>query len=207
MVENQLAARGITDPAVLAAMREIPREKFVPHALVERAYQDSPLTIPEEQTISQPYIVALMAAALRLRPGDRVLEVGTGSGYAAAVLARIVGHVFTIERHAALVDLARRQLADAGVTGVELRCGDGTLGWPEHAPFDAIVVAAGAPRVPPALLAQLALGGRLVMPVGPEDAQQLLRFTRTGPDTLRREDLGPVRFVPLVGGGQQVLRG
>ena len=200
MVRTQIAARGIRDPAVLAAMRAVPREAFLPPELSEFAYEDHALPIEEGQTISQPYIVALMTAALELRPGDRVLEIGTGSGYAAAVLGRIAKEVYSIERHAALADLAAARLRTLGLDNVHVLHGDGTLGWAERAPYDAIVVAAGGPDVPDALLAQLAVGGRLVIPVGEDKAlQTLVRITRAADGTLRREELGDVRFVPLIG--------
>src|SRR5262245_2272925 len=199
MVERQIAGRGVRDPAVLSAMRSVPRERFLPPHLEEFAYQDSPLPIEQGQTISQPFIVALMAEALELDPGDRVLEIGTGSGYAAAVLARLAREVYTVERHAELVESARILLGELGFDNVFVRHGDGTLGWPEHAPYDAIVVAAGGPRIPETLLAQLAPGGRLVIPVGEEKAQELVRITRRADGTFEREELGGVRFVPLIG--------
>jgi protein-L-isoaspartate(D-aspartate) O-methyltransferase len=199
MVDRQIAARGVRDPAVLAAMRSVPRERFLPAHLEEFAYQDSPLPIEQGQTISQPFIVALMAEALQLDAGDRVLEIGTGSGYAAAVLARVAREVYTVERHGELAESARIRLGELGFDTVSVRHGDGTLGWPEHAPYDAIVVAAGGPRVPEALLAQLAPGGRLVIPIGEEKAQELVRVTRRADGTFEREDLGAVRFVPLIG--------
>ena len=200
MVKTQIAARGVRDPRVLAAVGAVPRERFVSEELAEFAYEDAPLPIEAEQTISQPYIVALMAAALELRGGERVLEIGTGSGYAAAVLGRLAAEVYTIERHEALADLARRRLDTPEYRNVHVRHGDGTLGWAEHAPYDAIVVAAGGPDVPPALREQLAIGGRLVMPVGATPRlQTLVRVRRTGPDAYEREDLGECRFVPLIG--------
>jgi protein-L-isoaspartate(D-aspartate) O-methyltransferase len=200
MVDRQILARGVQDPAVLSAMRRVPREAFVPRYLSRRAYADQPLPIGEGQTISQPYIVATMTESLRLREGDRVLEIGTGSGYAAAVLAEIAGEVYTIERLARLAESARRRLAYLGYTNVHVRHGDGSLGWAEYAPFDAIVVTAGGPEVPPSLLAQLAVGGRLVMPVGASAlAQQLVRVVRTGETSYEREELGDVAFVPLIG--------
>jgi protein-L-isoaspartate(D-aspartate) O-methyltransferase len=200
MVEEQLAARGIRDPLVLAAMGTVPREKFVSARQAPFAYDDEPLPIGEGQTISQPYIVARMTEALALGRADRVLEVGTGSGYGAAVLAEIAAEVYTVERLAALADRARRRLADLGYARVRVLTGDGTLGWPAHAPYDAIVVTAGGPRVPPALLDQLAIGGRLVMPVGAAGYDQyLVRVVRVAADDYRREELDPVAFVPLVG--------
>ena len=199
MVERQLAARGIADPAVLDAMRRVPREQFVPEALRREAYADAPLPIEAGQTISQPYIVALMAEAARLMPTDKVLEVGAGSGYATAVLSLLVAKVFAIERHQTLADSARERLQRLGYRNVELRCGDGSAGWPEAAPFDAILVAAGGPAVPQALRAQLALHGRLVMPVGTSLHQRLVKVTRTGETDWREEDLGGVTFVPLIG--------
>lgn len=200
MVERDLVARGLQDPAVLAAMREVPRERFVDPGMEDAAYQDSPLPIGERQTISQPYIVALMAEAARLRPDDSVLEVGTGSGYAAAVFAQIAAQVRTIERHATLAHGAERRFAELGYGNIHVRVGDGSRGWPEHAPYDAIIVAAGAPEPPRALREQLAVGGRLVLPVGKlHFGQRLVRITRTGPDDFAHQDLGGVSFVPLVG--------
>ena len=199
MVRRHLQARGIHDPRVLAAMRIVKRESFIPAELAEFAYEDSPLPIAVGQTISQPYIVALMAEALRLEPGDRVLEIGTGSGYAAAVLAEVAARVYTIERHAELANTARARLAELGYRNIDVRCGDGTLGWAEHAPYQAIVVAAGGPEIPRPLLGQLAVGGRLVIPIGDARTQELVRVTRTGPEQYDREDLGGVRFVPLIG--------
>ncbi len=199
MVERQIRARGVHDARVLAAMNAVPREAFLPADLEEFAYDDRPLPIASGQTISQPYVVALMTEALELTGKETVLEIGTGSGYAAAVLAECAAKVYTIERHAELAEVASQRLAEQGFDNVEVRCGDGTLGWPEHAPFDAIVVAAGGPDVPRALLDQLAVGGRLVIPVGTSRAQQLVRVTRKSPTELYREDLGAVQFVPLVG--------
>jgi protein-L-isoaspartate(D-aspartate) O-methyltransferase len=199
MVERQLAARGIADPRVLAAMRTVPREWFVPARLREFAYADSPLPIESGQTISQPWIVARMAEAAQIRASDRVLEIGTGSGYAAAVLGAVADRVYSIERHADLATTARERLAALGYDNVSVRDGDGTRGWPEAAPFDAILVAAGGPRVPDALRRQLAIGGRLVIPVGDAGAQDLLRITRTGEARFDEEDLGGVLFVPLIG--------
>ncbi len=200
MVDVDLAGRQITDPLVLDAFRSVPREGFVPEALDEFAYDDTPLPIGEGQTISQPYIVALTVQSLRLRGGERVLEVGTGSGYAAAILSRIAGRLYTVERVADLAATAKERLARLGFTNVEVLHGDGSLGWPEHAPYDAIAVAAGGPSPPPALLAQLAIGGRMVIPVGPDvSSQVLVRITRESAADYRQEPLSDVRFVPLIG--------
>jgi protein-L-isoaspartate(D-aspartate) O-methyltransferase len=200
MIEHQLVARGLRDQAVLDAVNAVPREEFVPADLIEFAYRDSPLPIEASQTISQPFIVAMMTAALELKPTDRVLEVGTGSGYAAAVLAQIAQEVYTIDRHQILVDTARKRLDDLGFDNIGVLHGDGTLGWPEHAPFDAIVVAAGGPEVPATLKEQLAIGGRIVIPVGATLAsQKLLRIRRVSKDEYQEEDMGAVRFVPLIG--------
>jgi len=200
MVERQIAARGVHDPRVLAAMRKVPREAFLPEPMRDLAYEDAPVPIAAEQTMSQPYIVALMAQALLLQGGDNVLEIGAGSGYAAAVLGEIAGHVTTVERIAALADAAAAKLAALGYGDVDVHRGDGTRGWPAAAPYDAIVVAAGGPQVPESLKAQLKIGGRLVMPVGADQhAQQLVRLTRLGSADFKREHLGDVRFVPLLG--------
>lgn len=200
MLDYQLRARGIDSPLVLAAMGQVRREAFVPERLRESAYDDSPLPIAAGQTISQPLIVAMMVEALQLQGGERVLDVGTGSGYAAAVLACIAETVYSIERIDELAALAAEALQAEGFDNVKLRLGDGTLGWPEAAPFDAINVAAGAPVVPEALRQQLAIGGRLVLPVGSKQAgQQLLRITRISADEFTTEELAAVRFVPLIG--------
>ncbi len=200
MVDLQIDARGIRDPAVLAAMREVPRHEFVAASLRQEAYDDTPLPIEERQTISQPYIVALMLDAARIGPGDRVLEVGAGSGYASAVASRLAEHVDAIERHPRLVQLARERLARLGFANVAVHQGDGSTGWRAGAPYDAIVVAAAGPRVPEALREQLAPGGRLVMPVGGEHgAQRLVRLVREADDRFAETDLGAVMFVPLVG--------
>ncbi|MEH3120275.1 MAG: protein-L-isoaspartate(D-aspartate) O-methyltransferase [Methylorubrum populi] len=209
MVETQLIARGLRDAAVLDAMRAVPREAFVAAGLGEDAYGDGPLPIGEGQTISQPAVVALMIEALALQPGDRVLEIGAGCGYAAAVLARTGARVFAIERHPALGQAARERLAALGFASVELRIGDGGDGWPEAAPFDAILVSAAGSTVPEVLKGQLREGGRLVIPVGPLGGQTLLRLTRRGPDRFESQDFGPVSFVPLlrgVGGGGGEMR-
>lgn len=200
MIDYQLVARGLRDQTVLNAVSAVLREKFIPTDLVEFAYNDSPLPIAASQTISQPYIVALMTAALELKPDERVLEVGTGSGYAAAVLAEIAKEVYTIERHKILANTARKRLEELGYKNIQVLYGDGTLGWPEHAPFDAIVVAAGGPDVPETLKQQMAIGGRLVIPVGASlHAQRLVRVRRISEDEYKEEDLGSVRFVPLIG--------
>lgn len=200
MVESQIAARGVRDGRVLQAMRNVPRELFVPEEFADQAFADRPLPILEGQTISQPYVVAWMTEALLPQPGERMLEIGAGSGYAAAVLSRLVDEVYTIERHPTLARLAGRRLESLGFRNILVRLGDGTLGWPEFAPFDGIVVAAGGPEVPRPLLDQLAVGGRLVIPVGPTlDSQSLVRVTRLPGGRFRDEDLGGVRFVPLVG--------
>lgn len=201
MVTWQLKARDITDPRVLAAMEKVPRHKFVAAFLAPLAYLDQPLPIGSGQTISQPYIVALMTQWAQVRPGDKVLEVGTGSGYQAAVLAELTERVFTVELLPELAESAHRRLQELGYGAVRVRCGDGYLGWPEEAPFDAILVTAAAPEVPPALKEQLKEGGRLVIPVGPAHrVQHLLRLRRSG-EELREEERLPVRFVPLVKGG------
>src|SRR4051812_13356927 len=200
MVAVQIAGRGVRDRYVLDAMRRVPREAFVQPGFEEFAYEDGPLPIGGGQSISQPYIVALMIEAAEVRPGDRVLEVGAGSGYAAAVMSQIADRVYAIERVPSLGEAARCRFERLGYDNIELRVGDGTTGWPETAPFDAILVAAGGPDVPPALKEQLAIGGRLVIPVG-EDLhdQSLLKLTRTSETAFEAEDLGAVRFVPLIG--------
>ena len=201
MVRRQLAARGLSDPALLAAFRAIPRERFVPQQQRHRAYDDSALPIEAGQTISQPYIVALMLHAAALSPDDHVLEVGAGSGYAAAVLGRLVRSVVAVERHAELARLAADRMATLGCGNVEIAHGDGMLGYPPHAPYDAILCAAANPDVPDAWVEQLAPGGRIVMPLGEHHgAQQLVRLTRTKEGRLREERLDPVRFVPLLSG-------
>jgi len=194
-----IAARGVTDPHVLEAMRTVPREAFVPEPLAAFAYEDAPLPIEAGQTISQPFIVALMIEAAAIQPGDCVLEIGAGSGYSAAVMSRIADRVHAIDRHQELADLASERLARLGYDNVVIQTGDGTKGWPEKAPFDVIVVTAGGPSVPRPLCEQLAIGGRLIIPVGDAEQQNLLRITRTGPDDFEETDLGGVRFVPLIG--------
>lgn len=198
MVADQLAARGIRDEAVLAALRRIPRERFVPPHQRTYAYADSALPIDCGQTISQPYMVARMTELLALRPEHTVLEIGTGSGYQTAVLAGLVRHVYTIEWHLKLMNQAAQRLEELDLKNVTFRCADGSVGWPERAPFDAILVTAGAPDVPPPLGDQLAVGGRLVAPIGPTGDQTLVRVART-PSGLRREELMKCRFVKLLG--------
>lgn len=202
MIERHLRARGINDERVLDAMRRVPREHFVGVELAEFAYEDSPLPIEEGQTISQPFIVAAMTEALELKPGDKVLEVGTGSGYAAAVLSELAGEVYTVERIKSLAHLSAERFVKHGYNNIHVLHGDGTLGWPEHAPFDAIVVTAGGPEVPRTLVEQLAIGGRLVIPTGDTPREQaLMRVRRVSEHEAVRENLGAVRFVPLIGAG------
>jgi protein-L-isoaspartate(D-aspartate) O-methyltransferase len=197
MVHEQIASRGIHDAATLEAMRTVPRHLFVPPSQAAEAYEDHPLPIGHDQTISQPYIVAFMTEALRLRGGEKVLEVGTGSGYQAAVLSRIAARVFSIEIVAPLADEAGARLRALGYDNVVVRAGDGYAGWPEESPFDAIIVTAAAPRVPPALKEQLRDGGRLVIPVG-DESQDLILVTRRA-DRFEERRLIPVRFVPMTG--------
>jgi protein-L-isoaspartate(D-aspartate) O-methyltransferase len=200
MVEVQIAGRGVRDPAILAAMRKVPRHAFVPAHLARSAYEDGPLPIGEDQTISQPYIVAAMIAAVRPESHERALEIGTGSGYSAAVLASIVAEVYTIERLAGLAAAARQRLAELGYRNVHVREANGTLGWPDHAPYDVIIVTAGGPTVPSSLLEQLTVGGRLVMPVGSwRLGQRLMRVVRTGANDYHHTELEDVVFVPLIG--------
>lgn len=199
MVDIHLAGRGIRDERVLAAMRAVPRERFVGEGLEEFAYEDSALPIEDEQTISQPYIVAAMIEAAEIAPGGRVLEVGAGSGYAAAVIGRIAGEVIAIERHARLGKLAAARMASLGYDNVDIRVGDGTKGSPEEAPFDAILVSAGGPGVPESLREQLAVGGHLIIPVGDPGDQKLCKVSRVREDRFETENLGGVMFVPLIG--------
>jgi protein-L-isoaspartate(D-aspartate) O-methyltransferase len=200
MVEEQLSYRGIYDPRVLQAMGEVPRDHFVDDDLADSAYADQPLPIGFGQTVSQPYIVALMAEFARIGPEDSVLEVGAGSGYAAAVLGKLARSVIAIERVPDLAERARNKLAELGIDNVRVIEGDGTLGWPEGAPYDAIIAAASGRDVPLSFLQQLSPGGRVVMPIGaPGDIQSLIAVTRQEDGTLERRELGQVRFVPLVG--------
>ncbi len=202
MVERQIVSRGVKDPRVLAAMREVPREKFLPESRQGAAYEDGAQSIGEGQTISQPYVVAWMVEALALGEDDRVLEVGAGSGYAAAVLSLLAREVYAVERLPALAESAKQRLDELGYDKVELRCADGTLGWEDHAPYDAILVSAGAPEVPANLLDQLKEGGRLVVPVGENKRiQRLLRYVRKDGSDFDHRELGKVQFVPLIGCG------
>ena len=201
MVETQIEARGISDARVLRAMGVIPRHLFVDEGLIEQAYNDSPLPIGEHQTISQPYIVALMTQALELKGRERVLEIGTGCGYQTAVLASLADRVFSVERIASLAASARKILDKLNFYNVAIRVGDGSYGWREEAPFDAIITTAGAPEIPQYLVEQLAAGGRMVVPVGGRDVQTLYKLTRSAenPQEIKKEDLGGCRFVSLIG--------
>ena len=201
MVDTQLRARGITDNRVLEAMETIPRHLFIDEALQDQAYSDTPLPIEAGQTISQPYIVALMTEALEIKGTEKILEIGTGSGYQTAILARLADRVFSIERIASLAGKARRILDELKYFNVASRVGDGTYGWREESPFDAVLVAAGAPRIPRILVEQLASGGRLVVPVGSRHTQELIKVTRLSQDIndIRQENLGGCRFVDLIG--------
>jgi protein-L-isoaspartate(D-aspartate) O-methyltransferase len=201
MVDSQIRSRGIRDERVLRAMEKIPRHLFIDEGLIDQAYNDNPLPIGEKQTISQPYIVALMTEALELKGREKVLELGTGSGYEAAILAELADRVFTIERIASLAQKARKLLESLNYYNVVIRVGDGTYGWREESPFDAIAVSAGSPSIPRMLVEQLAIGGRLVIPVGGRYSQSLIKLTRLSenPDDVKREDLGGCRFVNLIG--------
>jgi protein-L-isoaspartate(D-aspartate) O-methyltransferase len=199
MISDHLRGRDILDPDVLAAFASVPRDRFVPAELLDHAYDDTPLPIGSGQTISQPYIVAITAQSLALTGSERVLEIGTGSGYAAAILGQLAREVHTVERIEELARTAAQRLVALDIDNVHVHHGDGTLGWPANAPYEAIAVAAGAPRPPPALLEQLTVGGRLVVPTGSADAQRLVRITRLAHDQYSEEDLGDVRFVPLLG--------
>ncbi|MCE5318895.1 MAG: protein-L-isoaspartate(D-aspartate) O-methyltransferase [Parachlamydia sp.] len=199
MVEHQISRRGVKDPATLKAMRDVPRHLFVPPDMQQYAYQDSPLPIGMDQTISQPYIVALMTEVAQLTPEARVLDIGTGSGYAAAVLACIASEVYSIERIEPLAQNAAALLKELGYHNVTVKAGDGTLGWPEAGPFDAIIVTAGAPVVPESFKSQLKEGGRVVIPVGDALSQQLVRLRKGPKGDYTRELIEHVRFVPLIG--------
>jgi len=199
MIDAQLRRRGISNVSVLRAMEAVPRERFVAPGSEEFAYEDSPLMIGQGQTISQPYIVALMLQHAAIEPDDIVLEVGTGSGYAAAVMSQLAKHVSTIERHASLTEMAQSRFRELGYDNIEAKTGDGTKGWPEAGPFGAILVAAAAGDIPVALTEQLDIGGRLIIPVGDTQPQRLLKVTRTSATTFEEQDLGGVLFVPLVG--------
>lgn len=200
MVERQIASRGITDPKILEAFRAVPREEFLSEEYRDVAYGDHPLPIEAGQTISQPYIVALMIKAAEVKPGDKVLEVGAGSGYAAAVISRIASEVIAIERQSELVEVASERMRRLGYDNVRIVEGDGTRGWPDEAPFDAILAAASGSHVPPPWVEQLAERGRIVMPVGdPGWVQKLVKVTKGPAGNLITEDLGAVRFVPLIG--------
>jgi protein-L-isoaspartate(D-aspartate) O-methyltransferase len=200
MVDEQLIPRGISDPAILKAMGDVPREEFVPPHLADLAYKDTALPIGEDQTISQPYMVALMTESLDLTPDSHVLEIGTGSGYAAAVLSRVSGQVYTVERHAKLAQAAEERFRRLGYQNIQVHVGDGTLGWRKYAPYDGIVVTAGGPVVPESLLDQLKVGANLIIPIAAEkNSQNLLRIHRKDQDEYQKEDLGAVRFVPLIG--------
>ena len=200
LVERYIAHRGVRSPLVLAAMQSVRREAFLPEEMWEFAYEDSPLPIAEGQTISQPYIVAMMTEALELQGGEKVLEIGTGSGYAAAVLSRIAKDVYTVERIGQLAQKSADVLSKLGYGNVHVLHADGTRGWPDHAPYDAIVVAAGGPQVPESLKSQLKIGGRLVIPVGADRRlQELVRVVRVSEHDYTTEELADVRFVPLVG--------
>lgn len=198
MVETQIRARGVRDQRVLDAMRTVPRHLFVEKGLQGQAYEDYPLPIGEEQTISQPYMVALMTETLELSPTDVVLEIGTGCGYQAAVLAEIAARVYSIERIPSLAARAQKTLAELGYVYIFVKSGDGTLGWKEHAPFDAIIATAGAPAIPEPLKEQLADGGRLVIPVGDRFSQDLIKVVRNG-NSFSQINLGGCRFVKLIG--------
>ncbi|HEX9111989.1 MAG TPA: protein-L-isoaspartate(D-aspartate) O-methyltransferase [Terriglobales bacterium] len=199
MVRTQLADRGIRDVRVLGAMRDVPRHEFVAESLRQDAYEDHPLPIGSEQTISQPYIVALMLQHLELQPSDRILEVGTGSGYVAALLSTLCAEVYSVERHIELALAAELRLMQLGYSNVKIRMGDGSCGWPEYAPYDTILVSAAASEVPPLLFAQLREGGRMMMPVGPAFSQELQLIRKVGGQAETRS-LEGCRFVPLVGG-------
>jgi protein-L-isoaspartate(D-aspartate) O-methyltransferase len=198
MVETQLVSRGIEDPRVLEAMRKVQRHLFVDEALRDQAYSDHPLPIGDKQTISQPYIVALMTESLQLKGNEKVLEIGTGSGYQTAILAELVDRVFTVERYPNLAYRANQVLSKLGYRNIVVRVSDGTLGWPDDAPFDGILVTAGSWRIPQPLMDQLAFGGRMVLPLGEREYQELALIEKHS-DGIRQHNLGGVRFVDLIG--------
>ena len=204
MVDEQIRSRGVLDETVLAVMKKVPRHRFVPSSQIDSAYEDTPLPIGEDQTISQPYIVAYMTEAAEVSKGERVLEIGTGSGYQAAVLAELAGEVYTIEIIPELAERARRTLIENGYASVKVKTGNGYLGWPEHAPFDAIVVTAAPDEVPPALVEQLAVNGKMVIPVG-TGIQEMLVITKTKDGVVERKTI-PVQFVPMTGKPQSQYR-
>ena len=200
MVRDQISARGVCDPLVLEAMRQVPREKFIPSKLAKRAYADEPLPIGSNQTISQPFIVAYMVEALELKGNEKILEIGTGSGYAAAILSEIASEVFTIERIKPLAEQAQQRLRDLNYQNAHVLHADGTQGWPDEAPFDAIMVSAGGPQIPESLKSQLSVGGRMVIPVGPSlDEQRLANVHRVSASKFKVKYIANVRFVPLLG--------
>lgn len=198
MIDSQLKSRGISSLEVLRAMSVVPREKFVSSEFIEAAYNDGPLSIGSGQTISQPYMVAMMTEALMLRKNDKVLEIGTGSGYQAAVLQEISSHIYSIERIRSLAENAKALLGSLGYSEITIKIGDGTLGWPEEAPFDAIIVTSASPSVPETLMSQLADNGRMIIPVGSKNNQRIIRITRSG-DNYSKEEMLSCIFVPLIG--------
>ncbi len=200
MVEQQIVARGVTDQRVIEAMKWIPRDRFVPQELERHAFDDAPATIGHGQTISQPYIVALMTEALDIQPQHRVLEIGTGSGYQAAILARLGGEVYTVERIKILLDEAFERLSSLHIRNIHFKFGDGSLGWSEQAPFDRIILTAAVPDVADSIFAQLADGGICVAPVGPKRTQELLKYVKKG-TKIERHVVTGVRFVPMIGDG------
>lgn len=198
MIDSQLKSRGILSLEVLKAMSVVPREKFVSPEFIEVAYNDGPLTIGSGQTISQPYMVAMMTEALMLKKNDRVLEIGTGSGYQTAVLQEISAHIYTVERISSLAESARKLLCSLGYSDISIKVGDGTLGWPEEAPFDAIIVTSGSPSVPETLISQLSDGGRMIIPVGKRNYQRIIRIIRSD-ESYSKEEMISCVFVPLIG--------
>jgi protein-L-isoaspartate(D-aspartate) O-methyltransferase len=199
MVETQLITRGIKDPSVIQAMKETPRHAFVPLEMLERVYDDGPLPIGDGQTISQPYIVALMTQEALISSSDIVLEIGTGSGYQAAVLSAIAKDVYSVERIESLSLKAQKSIKEIGIENIHFKVDDGSLGWPEQGPYDVILVTAGSPKFPKSLFSQLRVGGRLIIPIGDSILQRLVRYTKTGEDSFKEESIESVRFVPLIG--------